>query len=83
MSAWKELARAHLKEHRPKLYRELEASGDLESFLEDRREAASRVLDEYLSRGLSYDQGWEAASRELFLPSEEDVPLLGEEPRPY
>ncbi len=78
-----QIAHDHLKEHRPKMYRELKASGQLEEFLKERAEAAGSLLSDLIGQGAAHDAAWEEASRELYLPTEEDVPHLGESPQPY
>lgn len=88
---FKEAVRNHWKEHRPKLYRELGKSGELESHLDGK---IKRVLEqkELIKKQLveqsdyTPDQAersaWELVREDLFLPSEEDVPNLGESPNP-
>jgi hypothetical protein len=77
------IAKAHLKEHRPKLYRQLQKEGRLDQFAQERADAAQRVLDELVKKGYPHDGAWEIAKDEIYLPTEEDVPHLGENPQPY
>src|ERR1035441_1111283 len=71
----------HLKEFRPKMYRELVKSGQLEA-------TARRMWEEYTSQlhelavnqKLPYNQAEELARELAFPPSEQDQPHLGEDP---
>jgi hypothetical protein len=65
------------------MYRQLQQEGRLLEFLLERQEAAHRVLHELEGRGVPHDQAWEVAKDEIYLPTEEDVPHLGENPKPY
>lgn len=92
-----ELARAHWKEHRPKMYRELKAKGQLEQALqraaENTLEAKYQIIDHLREvntppqdfeervkfENMIAHQAWELVREEwIFLPSEEDVPNLGQ-----
>ena len=87
----KKLADLHWKEHRPNLYRELQESGELEDSLESAAVAtwnAMQRLQERLMKenGLTLNEAketaWELMREEyILLPSEEDMPLLGEKPK--
>jgi hypothetical protein len=81
LSTWAEQAKAHWKEHRPKMYAELEKAGTLD---EAAQRASDQTKDEFcqaIEDGMSPDGAWEAVrENHLFLPTEEDVPLLGEKP---
>jgi hypothetical protein len=70
------LAGHHLRQHRPKLYRELQQSGRLQAFLQERGKAASDLLGSLVEQGRSWDQAWEVAKDEIYLPTEADVPKL-------
>jgi hypothetical protein len=75
------LAKAHWKEHRPRMYRELEQSGQLEEALYAAQELTKDALANLLSQGVPDNQAWEAVRENwLLLPSEEQVPNLGENP---
>jgi hypothetical protein len=84
LSPWAEQAKAHWKEHRPRMYAELEKAGTLDEAAE---RAAKQTKEEYVDaiyNGMSPDGAWEAVrENHLFLPTEEDVPLLGENPKGY
>jgi hypothetical protein len=74
------LARESLEASRPKLYRELQASGKLEAFLYQLQEQAKDVFAEAIGGGASHGQALELAHRQLALPSESEQPNLGESP---
>jgi hypothetical protein len=84
LSPWAEQAKAHWKEHRPRMYAELEKAGTLDEAAE---KAATQTKDDLCSAiedGMDYYAAWEMLrERYLFLPTEEDVPLLGENPNHY
>jgi hypothetical protein len=80
----KELARRHWKEHRPKLFRDLQESGELEESL---NLAAKNTLDAYqnmksqlLKNGYKLNQAhetaWELVRKEWILRPSEDQPDL-------
>ena len=81
LSPWAEQAKEHWKEHRPRMYAELEKAGTLDEAAE---KAATQTKDDLASAiegGMDYYAAWEMLrERYLFLPTEEDVPLLGENP---
>ena len=70
----------HLKENRPKMYGELEQSGQLDQYCLDAQERALDVLEQALKRELAYDQAQELVNEEAFLPAESDLPELGSNP---
>jgi len=76
LSRFAVLAGNHLRQHRPKLYRELQQSGRLQAFLQERGKAASDLLGSLVESGRSWDQAWELAKDEIYLPTEQDVPNL-------
>jgi hypothetical protein len=85
----KQLAREHWKEHRPTMYRDMEESGRLESALKSAVEvtldAMKRTKAQLVENGYTPSQAdltaWELLREEwILLPSEEDMPLLGESP---
>jgi hypothetical protein len=73
----------HLKEHRPKMYRELLRSGQLEA-------TAARMWKEFVDQlyelttvqKLPHNQAMEMCRELAFPPSERDQPRLGEDPGP-
>jgi hypothetical protein len=78
-----QIAHDHLKEHRPKLFRQLKQEGRLRAFVEGQAEQYSQLLFDLIVQGAAHDAAHEEASRLLYLPTEEDVPRLGEDPKPY
>jgi hypothetical protein len=77
-----QIAHDTLKENRPKMYRQLKGSGELEAFVNGQADQCSQLLSDLIGRGVAHDAAWEEASQTyLYLPTEEDVPRLGESPR--
>ena len=65
----------HWQEHRPRMYRELEQSGQLHQALQDAQGLTSDALHRLLQQGVPYGQAWESVREEwAFLPSEQDEP---------
>jgi hypothetical protein len=81
LSPWAMEAEAHWRKYRPKMYREMEQSGELNDFL---AKAARRAMDQCaasVAAGMHPLEAESEAKRNyLLLPDEEDVPLLGENP---
>jgi hypothetical protein len=75
------MAIEHWKKYRPKMYRELLKGGKLQERVVKAAQLTEEALEDLLSEGVPYDQAWELV-REMWicLPTEEDVPLLGEDP---
>ena len=81
LGPWGLQAKEHWKEHRPKMYRQLEESGRLEDALYAAQELTVAAMADLIERGVNWYQAWELIREEwLFLPSEEDVPELGSDP---
>jgi hypothetical protein len=74
---------AHLKQHRPKMFRELKKQGKLNQYLKSLENRASGQLISLEESGLAPFEAWEIVSRDVLLPSEEDVPNVGETMQPY
>jgi hypothetical protein len=67
----------HWMEHRPKMCKELEESGDLHRLAYRAAVRTAKLQEDLWKQGLPEDQGREIANREWFrLPDEEDVPDL-------
>ena len=73
----------HLKAHRPKMFQELKAHGYLKQTVEAMQDKANADLASLEESGLSRNQAWEIVKDDVLLPSEEDVPNLGESLQPY
>jgi len=72
---------SHWKRFRPKLYRELKASGKLQEAAERAAEQTAEDLALLISQGYPEDGAWEIVrERYVFLPSQRDVPELGVDP---
>jgi hypothetical protein len=79
-----QIAHDHLREHRPRMYRELKKEGRLREFVEGQAEQYGQMVADLVGQGVAHDAAHEeAALLYLYLPTEEDVPRLGENPRPY
>ena len=65
------LYRENLRKHRPKEYRSLKESGDLDSHVLQIQEQAKLELSQLLDQGLSYDMAYEKVSRETLYPPSE------------
>ncbi len=70
----------HLERHRPKQFRDLQQKGELDSFLLSLQNYADRNLVQLQQSGLYFHEAWEIVKDEVLLPTEDDVPLLGELP---
>jgi hypothetical protein len=81
LQGWARATADHWKEHRPRMYQELVESGELEARAKQAVELTRDALAEAIAHGMKYDQAWPAV-REMwmYLPAEEDVPNLGEDP---
>ena len=81
LSPWAEQAKAHWKEHRPKMYAELQSAGTLDQQAENAAKQTQEELASAIENGLDHQAAWEMVrENHLFLPTEEAVPLLGEIP---
>ena len=70
-SNWIAQARAHWKEHLPKMFARLERDGNLEQALTESAEATSQAIRARMAQGATWEEAWEA-TRELYLfPPEE------------
>jgi hypothetical protein len=84
---WAELYVLHIREFRPKMYKELKASGELEplalSIQESAHSSYKNLVSSYQAQGMSersaksYADG-DVMRQFILLPSERDVPVLGE-----
>lgn len=79
LGKWGYMALRHWKEHRPKMYRELEKAGSLRKAAYEAEERTVEVLADLIEKGMDPFQAEEIV-REMWvlLPDEEDVPHLGE-----
>lgn len=74
---WIAQARAHWKEHRPKMYARMLEQGRLELELTEAASATADAMQSLINQGLTWDEAWEQTrERFLFLPAEaSDEPL--------
>ena len=72
----------HWKQHRPKMYADLERVGELRQSVHAAQELTGEALyDLTVVKKVPHDQAWELVKEEwAFLPTEEDVPELGFDP---
>lgn len=68
---WMAQAREHWKEHRPKMFKELQASGQLETRLREAAEATSQQMQELMAQGFQHHEAWEATREQFLFPPEE------------
>lgn len=68
---WMAQARAHWKEHRPKMFKQLQKQGLLETRLREAAEATSEQMQSLMSQGFQHHEAWEITREQfLFLPEE-------------
>lgn len=78
---WAEEAMEHWRVYRPRLYKELVASGALEERAVKAAESASKQYVAYIESGMDPLEAQSEAKRNyLFLPCEADEPELGADP---
>ena len=82
-SPWAREAKEHWRQYRPKMYQAFEKAGTLNKHL---NRAVEQTKDEFvraIENGMEPHEAWEEVrENHLFLPSEEDMPALGEDPNP-
>jgi len=84
LSPWAEQAKEHWKQCRPKMYAELEKAGTLDEAAQRAADQTREDLHSAIENGMDYYAAWEMLrERYLFLPDEDDVPLLGGSPDSY
>ena len=73
--------REHWKTHRPKMYRELLRGGKLQESVRAAADLTADAVADLVEKGQPYDGALEAVREQwAFLPTEEDVPVLGFNP---
>ena len=72
----------HLKEHRPKMFRDLKQNGTLNQYVLDRQNKLNNSLTALEHQGLQPHEAEEMLRDQIYLPTEEDVPRLGEARQP-
>lgn len=73
----------HLKEHRPKMFQDLQSQGLLNQYVLDQQNKADRGLSTLEDQGYYPHEAMEILRDQIYLPTEEDVPNLGETMQPY
>lgn len=73
----------HLKQYRPKMFQALKQQGNLKQTVEAMQNQASATMASLEEQGLYRHEAWEIVKDDVLLPSEEDVPNLGETRQPY
>jgi hypothetical protein len=62
------------------MYAQLQESGELDEYLKGVEKEVKELMAGMVEKGSSFDQAWEMAKDLVYLPTEEDVPVLGEGP---
>jgi hypothetical protein len=84
LSPWAQQAVEHWRKYRPKMYAQLFKSGELYERAEKAAQQTNKEYQDGITNGMLPHESWEAVrERYLFLPAEEDVPLLGGNPNGY
>lgn len=73
----------HLKTHRPKMFRELRQNGTLNQYILNQQNKLSNSLTALEHQGLQPHEAEEMLRDQMYPPTEEDVPKLGESIQPY
>jgi hypothetical protein len=85
---WKQEYISHIQKHRPKFFRELEESGELDNIAQSVHESASEVYQNLVNQSLEQKTNLATAEANatnevmrlyILLPTEEDVPNLEED----
>ena len=74
--------RDHMKAFRPKMFQELKALGRLNESVKRMQDQASERMASLEAQGLYHHEAWDIVKDDVLLPSEEDVPNLGETMQP-
>ena len=73
----------HLKANRPKMFRELKNQGTLNQYVLNQQNQINDSLTDLEHQGLQPHEARELLRDQIYLPTEEDVPNLGESIQPY
>ena len=73
----------HLKQHRPKMFRAFKEDGTLNQYILNQQNSANERPSFLEDQGYQSHEAMELIRDQIFPPSEEDVPNLGESPKPY
>lgn len=76
---WIREAKAHWKEHSPKLYRQLEKAGTLDARLKDAAERTEQEMSDLMKEGFQHHEAWEM-TREKYLFTPQERPPKDEAP---
>lgn len=75
--------KAHWKQYRPKMYRGLEATGELDKAVYESQERTGEAMADLVEKGMDWNQAWELIREEwAFLPAEEDEEASKRPPDP-
>src|SRR5215469_5407563 len=81
LGRWATEAKAHLQRYRPKMARQLEKDGKLDDWARRAADGAGNQYAQSVENGVfPLEAESEAKRQHMFLPSEQDEPLLGEDP---
>ncbi len=70
-ATWIAQARAHWKEHLPKMFARLEKAGKLEQALAEAADATARDLRALTTQGATWQEAWEQVRETYLFPPEE------------
>ena len=73
----------HLKQYRPKMFQALKDQGNLNQYVLDQQTSENDRLTTLEHQGMQPYEAMELLRDQIFPPSEEDVPNLGESIQPY
>lgn len=68
---WKAQALAHWKEFRPQTVKRLQASGTLDSSLDEAAQSTSQEMQALMNQGATWDEAWQAVRENHLFPHEE------------
>ena len=75
--------RSNLKEHRPKQFQALKQENQLDSYLDQQANSVNDQLRALENQGFQPHEALDMLRDEIYFPTEEDVPNLGEARQPY
>ena len=73
----------HLKTYRPMMFQSLKTEGRLNQYVLDQQTSVNEQLTTLEHQGMQPHEAMEMLRDQIFPPSEEDVPNLGETMQPY
>jgi hypothetical protein len=74
---------AHWREHRPKMAQSYGNPSELHKAAKAEAQATLQAAEDLIASGMPGHEAWSLVREQVFLPSEEEVPELGQEMQPY